>query len=170
MRLAAASFALLLSALAVSLAAAKSTDRNQPMDVEADHTDALLQDDSESVLSGNVRITQGTLDVRADRAVVARKGGEIERVTLTGGPAELKQVGDNGDPMTARARQIVYTLGSDVVVLTGAVEVEQPRGNLRGETIKYDMKTGRLDGGGDGSRVSMRILPKSAAPAPADGD
>jgi hypothetical protein len=35
------------------------------------------------------------------------------------------------------------------------------RGTLRGETIKYDLKTGRLDGGGDGSRVKMRIMPKT---------
>jgi len=36
------------------------------------------------------------------------------------------------------------------------------RGTLRGETVKYDLKTGRLDGGGDGSRVKMRIMPKTA--------
>ena len=39
--------------------------------------------------------------------------------------------------------------------------IEQPRGTLRGESIKYDLKTGRLDGGGDGKRVQMRILPKN---------
>ena len=44
----------------------------------------------------------------------------------------------------------------------GSVVIEQPRGTLRGETIKYDLKTGRLDGGGDGKRVQMRILPKTA--------
>ncbi len=81
---------------------------------------------------------------------------------LTGNPATLKQVNDNGEPMDARARQIVYTLSSDIVVLTGGVVIEQTRGTLRGETIKYDLKTGRLDGGGDGTRVKMRILPKSA--------
>ena len=47
------------------------------------------------------------------------------------------------------------------MVLTGGVVVEQTRGTLRGETIKYDLATGRLDGGGDGSRVQMRIMPKT---------
>ena len=32
-----------------------------------------------------------------------------------------------------------------------------------GETVKYDIDTGRLDGGGDGKRVQLRILPKSAS-------
>lgn len=159
----------LLPALAVALpAAAKTTDRNAPMDIAADHTDAVLSDDSDSVLSGNVQITQGSMEIGADRAVIHRRGGDITEVELTGAPATLKQVADNGEPMNARAARIVYTLSSDQVVLTGGVAIEQPRGTLRGETIKYDLKTGRLDGGGDGSRVQMRILPKSAGAAPAN--
>ena len=156
--------ALLILAALASPALAKSGDRNQPMDISADRTDALLGDDSVSTLEGNVRIRQGTLEVDADRAEVHRAGGDISRIVLTGQSVRLRQVADNGEPMDARARQVVYTLSDEVMVLTGAVEVTQPRGNLRGETIKSDLKSGRLDGGGDGSRVSMRILPK-AAPA-----
>ena len=148
-------------------AQAKSSDRNQPMDVEADRTDAMMTDDSDSTLSGNVRITQGSLEINSDIAIIQRRGGDISRVTLVGAPAQLKQVGDNGEPMTAQARQIVYTLSDDVIVLTGGVVIDKPRGTLRGETIKYDTRSGRLDGGGDGRRVSMRILPKTAAPKPA---
>jgi lipopolysaccharide export system protein LptA len=161
MRLPAVSSLLLIALLPLGVMA-KSTDRNAPMDVEADRTDAMLGDDSDSVLTGNVRITQGTLDVAADKAVIHRKAGDISQVVLTGGPATLKQLSDTGEPMNARANQIIYTLTSDLVVLTGGVVIEQPRGTLRGETIKYDLKTGRMDGGGDGSRVKMRIMPKNA--------
>ena len=160
MRLVALS-SLLLAALLPLSAQAKSTDRNAPMDVEADRTDAVLGDDSDSTLSGNVRITQGSLDVSADKAVIHRKAGDIDQVVLTGSPAILKQLSDTGEPMNARASKIVYTLSSDLIVLTGGVVIEQPRGNMRGETIKYDLKTGRLDGGGDGKRVQMRIMPKT---------
>ena len=156
--------------LALAVAAqAKTTDRNAPMDISADKTDAVLSDDSDSTLTGNVLITQGSMEITADRAVIHRRAGEITEVELTGAPATLKQVADNGEPMNARAGRIVYTLSADVVVLNSSVVIEQPRGNLRGETIKYDLKTGRLDGGGDGSRVQMRILPKSA-PAAAPGN
>ena len=106
------------------------------------------------------------MKIEADRAVIHRRAGEITQIELIGTPATLKQVADNGEPMNARATRIVYTLNEDQVVLTGAVAIEQTRGTLRGETIKYDLKTGRLDGGGDGNRVQMRILPKSATPAP----
>ena len=160
MRLVAPSTVLLLALLPFALQA-KTTDRNAPMDIDAGHTDAQLTDDGETVLSGGVVITQGTLDVRSDKATIHRKNGELSQVVLSGSPATLKQVNDNGEPMNARAAQIIYTLDSDVVVLTGGVVVEQPRGTLRGESIKYDLKTGRLDGGGDGKRVQMRILPRS---------
>ena len=141
---------------------AKSTDRSQPMDIDADRTDALLGDDAVSVLEGNVKIRQGSLEVDADRAEVHRRAGDIDRIVLTGAPARLRQVSDTGEPMDARARQVTYTLASEVMVLKGGVVIEQPRGNLRGETVKYNVDTGRLDGGGDGQRVSLRILPKNA--------
>ena len=154
---------LALAALLPIATLARTADRSAPMDVAADRTDAMLGDDSDSVLTGDVVISQGSLQVHADKAVIHRKAGDITAVELTGAPATLKQVADNGEPMVASASLIVYTLSSDLIVLTGGVVVEQPRGNLRGETIKYDLSSGRLDGGGDGNRVQMRILPKTTA-------
>lgn len=156
------SLPILICALAAAPAFAKSSDREQPMDIDADNIDALLEDNSVSTLVGSVRIRQGSLEVDADKAEIHRKAGEIDRIVLTGAPAHLRQVSDQGEPMNASARQVTYTMTSEIMVLTGAVVIEQPRGNLRGETVKYDINTGRLDGGGDGQRVSMRIMPKTA--------
>jgi lipopolysaccharide export system protein LptA len=159
-------FALALALVAgAATATAKSTDRQQAMDITAAQVDAVLTDDGDARMKGDVVITQGTLNVHADDALVTRKGGEIDEVVLTGAPAVLTQVNDNGEKMTARAAKIVYTISTELIVMTGGVVVNQPRGNLKGEMIKYDLTTGRLDGGGGGGRVSMRILPKSAKPA-----
>ena len=161
MRLVALSLMLLATLLPFD-SIAKTSDRSQPMDVAADHGLADIGDNGDFVLTGNVLITQGTLEVGAERATIQRKSGDISQVVLNGSPATLKQVDDKGETMNARASQIVYyTQGQDLIVLTGGVVIEQPRGTLRGETIKYDLKTGRLDGGGDGSRVHMRIMPKT---------
>jgi lipopolysaccharide export system protein LptA len=146
-----------------SVAFAKSSDRNQPMDVQADNTDSVMEDNSDSILQGNVLISQGSLEIRADRAVIHRRDGDIEKVTLSGGPVHMKQLSDRNETMNASAANIVYTLSSDIIVLNGNVVIEQPRGSMRGETIRYDLKTGRLNGGGDGKRVSMRIMPKTKA-------
>ena len=168
MRLLAVSLTLLATSLSLSSTAlGKSSDRNQPMDVQADSTNALMEDNSDSTLNGNVVITQGTLEIKSDRAIIHRSKGDIDKVTLTGGPVVMKQVNDNGEPMDAQASTIVYTLSSDLILLSGNVIINQPRGSMRGQNVKYDLKTGRLDGGGDGNRVSMRIMPKNKAPAEA---
>lgn len=156
-----AGLAVLLALALPALATAKTSDRKAPMDVDAGHTDSLLTENGDTVLSGGVTITQGTLVVQSDVATIHRKNDEMSQVVLTGSPATMKQVNDNGEPMNARASKIVYTLDSDQVVLTGGVVIEQPRGNMRGEQVTYDLKTGRLNGGSDGSRVKMTILPKT---------
>ena len=158
----AATSLLILCLAASGQVLAKSTDRSQPMDIDADRTDALLGDNAVSVLEGNVKIRQGSLEVDADRAEVHRRAGDIDRIVLTGAPARLRQVSDTGEPMDARAQRVVYTRTSEIMLLTGGVVVEQPRGSLRGETLKYNLDTGRIEGGGDGQRVSLRILPKTA--------
>src|SRR4249920_2667566 len=110
------SFVILATVLAAGVASAKTSDRNAPMDIQAANSDFILKDESDSVLSGNVVITQGTLVVKADKAVIKRKNDDIDEVVLTGAPATLRQLSDTGEPMTARAAQIDYSLTSDRVV------------------------------------------------------
>jgi lipopolysaccharide export system protein LptA len=63
--------------------------------------------------------------------------------------------------MKASAKQIVYMLNAEQIDLLGNVVIDQPRGSMRGESIRYDIKSGRLTGGGDGSRIQMRLEPKA---------
>lgn len=164
----AASFTTLIAlaaALAGTAAWAKSSDRNQPMDLTANSQDCILADDGgPCVFTGNVHIVQGTLDVRAARAEVRRGGGDIQRVILTGSPARLKQELDDGGTIDAAAGTIDYDLQTETVVFTGDAEINQPgRGTMSGGRIVYNMATGRVQGGGaEGGQVRTRILPRSA--------
>lgn len=141
----------------------KSSDRNQPMEIRSDHGNLSMEENSDSILEGNVTITQGTLEIRAAHAIVHRGKDDIESVTLSGRPAEMKQINDNGEPINAQAASISYSLVSDLILLSGQPTIMTPRGSITGEPIKYDLKTGRLNSGGTGSRVSMRIIPKNKA-------
>ncbi len=147
---------------------ARDGDRNQPMDIDAGRQEGTLDGNSINVLSGGVTITQGTLDIRADRADIHQRGGEVVRAVLTGKQALLKQQMDDGSPMTAKADRIDYDMTTDVVLLTGNYTVTTPRGSTTGQRLTYDLKSGRIESGGEGAgRVKMRILPKagqSAAP------
>ena len=155
--LAFAAFALMLA----GAASARDSDRNQPMDIDAGRQEGTLDGNSVNVLSGGVVITQGTLDIRADRADIHQSGGEVVRAVLTGKQAVLKQQMDDGSPMTAKADRIDYEMTSDVIVLTGNYTITTPRGTTSGQRLTYNLKSGRVESGGDSGRVKMTILPKS---------
>ena len=155
--------------LCPGLALAKTGDRQQPIEIQAENSSSVLTGDGEAVLRGNVRIDQGTLAIRADEATVVQRGGEVRRVVFTGERASLQQQADDGTMTRALARRIEYDFGTDVVELTGNVEVVQPRNTLRGERVTYDLATERLDAGGEGGPIRMVIQPRTDAAA-SDGD
>lgn len=148
------------------LAHARSTDRNQSMELDADGQDCNVADaNSKCVFSGNVVIRQGTLDVRASRAEVLRRNGEIDQVVLTGSQATMKQQMDDGTMMNARADRIVYEPRKEVLTLSGNFKIESPQGSNSGQKMVYNMATGQMQSGGDGTRVRTVIQPRSPAPA-----
>jgi lipopolysaccharide export system protein LptA len=149
-------------ALPAALAFARSSDRQQPMDIEAGHQSGTFSGDSVNVLSGGVHISQGSLDIKSSTARVTLAGGDPTRAVFSGGPVVLTQLMDDGTPMTARANGVDYNLKTEIVVFTGAVSIQQPRGSMSGERVVYNLKTGNVDSGGEGAgRVKMRILPRS---------
>ena len=155
---------LVLAALAPALAHARADDRNQPMSLDSDHSDCNLADEnSKCVFSGNVVIVQGTLEIRAERAEVQRRGGEIEQVVLTGKQATMKQQMDDGTMMNASADKIVYETRKEILTLTGNFKIESPRGTNSGQRMVYNMGTGQMQSGGDGTRVRTVIQPKQPA-------
>ncbi|MGN6512112.1 MAG: lipopolysaccharide transport periplasmic protein LptA [Lysobacteraceae bacterium] len=152
-------------------AGARSSDRNQAMDTESQRQSGTWSGNSVNVLSGNVHITQGTLDVRAARAEITMRDGEAVRAVITGAPVVLSQEMDDGTPITARASTVDYNLKAQTAVFTGDVQIQQPRGTMTGERVVYNLETGNIESGGEGNgRVRMHILPKNTAPAaPAAG-
>lgn len=151
-----------IGGLLASTAHAKSSDRNAPMNIDAGAQEGTLDDRAPTVLSGGVTITQGTLNITSSRAEIHSKSGDVSRAVLTGGPVVLKQQMDDGTPMTARASKVDYNMQTEIVVFTGNVQIEQPRGTMSGQRVVYNLKTGQVNSGGEGNgRVKMTIQPKS---------
>ncbi|MEI2433556.1 lipopolysaccharide transport periplasmic protein LptA [Lysobacter yananisis] len=167
--------ALCLAALLLVPAAsayARSSDRNQPMNVDADRSDcSVASDTGPCVLTGNVVIVQGTLQIKSAKADIKRANGDISYVTLTGSQVTLKQELDDGSPFNGRANKVDYDMPKDIVILTGNAFVDKAGDTIKSERIVYNMKTGQVESGGTGSRVSMQLQPKnkdaSASPPPA---
>jgi len=154
---------LLALALVPAAALARTSDRSKPMDINAGHGVLSTDDSAPTVLSGGVIITQGTLEIRSDQAVITSVDGDPVRVVLTGSPVTLKQELDDGKQMDAVAKKVDYDLKTEIVVFTGAVNIRQPSGSIAGERVVYNMKTGQVQGGGQGAndRVKIRIIPKN---------
>jgi len=164
-----ASITLLAALLAPGLAWSKASDRNQPMTIDSNHNDCDFSDNGKCQFRGDVVITQGSLEIHADSADVIQRGGETERVILSGKQARLKQQMDDNTWMNARADNMDYNVNSEVIILSGNYNVESERGTNAGQRMVYNTRTGAMQSGGDGTRVRTVIQPKNKAPA-ASGD
>ena len=151
---------LLICLLFSSVAAARSSDRDQALDVRAGGLDGPISQDGDTVLT-DVTIIQGSLKIDALRATVSRSDGEVTRVLLEGSPASLQQENDSGQMMKANAKLIDYDTNSESILLTGSVLINQGRDEFRGERVRYDTRQGRIlgEGGSDG-RIQLTIHPK----------
>ncbi|KZC42375.1 MULTISPECIES: lipopolysaccharide transport periplasmic protein LptA [Rhodanobacter] len=175
-RRASARFALAIAALgllAAQPALARKSDRQQEMQVAAKNFDGFQKPNSVSTLTGNVVITQGTLKATGAQAKVYFDADtQISRVVITGSPAHLEQLDDNGNLMLGDAATLDYDNLKGIAVLSGNASVTQKgRGDARGDRLTYNTETSQMTGesAGDGM-VHMTFKPKSqpaAAPAPA---
>lgn len=159
---------------------ALSTDRDQPLDVDANsaHFEQNKQIPGASIiyLKGNVKLHQGSLKAHADEATAYQEekqstkteSGEskINRILMMGKPAHLEQIEDDDRGLiTADAQTIDYKVASDTIELTGNVVVIQAsRGEFRSEHMIYNTKTGEMQGGDDRpeGRVHIRMMPKKS--------
>jgi lipopolysaccharide export system protein LptA len=140
---------------------ARRDDRSQPMNIDADRSESSARGAGVSVLSGNVRISQGTMKVEADRAEIHQDDGQIVKVVLEGRPVTFEQELDDDQGMLhARALRVDYDTALDSLLLTGEVHIRQPRGELTSDRVEYSLESGRITSGGEGEgRVRLRIEP-----------
>jgi len=157
--------ALLATALLGCAVAAHAleTDRQQPLEVNADSTDGTLGD-GVTVLRGHVYIKQGTLRINADRADVEKVEGKVRQVVLYGDPAVMVQEIEQQGVVEARAKTITYHVGSGLVTLEGGADVKHPQYEISGEQLTYDLNAQHFMGSGtDDGRIRIRMDPEVEA-------
>jgi lipopolysaccharide transport protein LptA len=141
-------------------------------------TTSLDTDDSSWTLDGNVRIRaeQQQSRLSSDHAVVQFRNGEIDRITITGDPAEFEQQRPGSNVITrGRARQIVYEAGAGTVRLVQDAWLSDGSKEIKTPQLVYDIRkaeirnTGAAEGGGKTSgssssndRVIITIDPKAS--------
>jgi len=152
----------LAALLAHAPAMALQTDRQQPLEVNADATDGTLGD-GVTVLSGRVDIRQGSLHIKADRAEVDKLDGRVHTVVLRGAPAFLEQEIEQQGMVQAEATTITYQVANGLVTLEGDADVRHPQYQISGDSLTYDLNQQHFQGSGDpadGGRIRIRLDPE----------
>lgn len=158
----------LIAIIALSVPAltwAKSSDRNQPIYLDSNNQEGVMDGNSTNVWTGNVTLKQGSLDIAAQRAELTQRDGDPSKAVFTGSPVKLRQQQDDGTWMDATANRIEYDMSTETITLIGNYTVKSPRGSNSGQRMVYNTKTGNMQSGGDGTRVKTVIQPKSAGAA-----
>jgi lipopolysaccharide export system protein LptA len=141
---------------------ALESDRQAPLQVNANSTDGMLGDGVTTV-RGNVDIRQGTLHIRADEAEVNKTGGRVKSVTVRGTPAFLEQEIEDQGLVQATANVIDYQVASGLVTLTGNADVQHPQYRISGDLLTYDLNIQHFQGNSDengNGRIHIQLDPE----------
>ncbi len=152
---------LLLALLLPFAAQGLSTDRDQPIEVEADRLE-VRDEENLSVYEGNVNLTQGSLQIRSDRLVIHfNDKRELTLMEMTGNPARLRQLDDQQREMRGQARRINYTESESLLELIGDARFDHAGDSIESERIRIDTDNNSIEAGSSDSdqRVKMLIQP-----------
>lgn len=131
----------LLALVTIASAHAERTDRDKPVNIEADR---MTADDAKqvAVFEGRVVLTQGTFTLRAERLTVRQdKEGNQYGVAL-GKPARFRQKRDGVDEwVDGEALRIEYDGKSERVELFDEARVTRDKDEVRGNYISYDTRS-----------------------------
>jgi len=134
------------SLLAYSLiAVALSTDKDQPIEVEADYAEL---DDKKgiTIYEGNVIVTQGSMRIDGDKMTVTyNENDDLDTLIVTGLPAHYQQMPDGGTvPDEAEALQMEYHSLKNLIVLINEALVKQEGLRFSGNRIEYDTEKSKV--------------------------
>jgi len=161
------SVALLLLLLPCQLWAL-ATDRDQPIEVEADQLEVREQEGI-SIYQGNVKLVQGSLEINADRVVIHfNEANELTLMEMTGTPATLRQLDDNQQEMWGEAKQIDYTQSKSLLELRDSARLSQAGDIIESDLIRINTESSSLQAGSTESdqRVKMLIQPRQDSATP----
>ena len=153
----------LLASLPMSAAFALSSDREQPIHINADRMVAE-EPKGYSHYLGNVQITQGSLKVDADEVYIYLIDGLLNKLIIIGEPAKLQQIPDNSAEIVySRAKRMEYFASTDRLLLMKDAEVWQGANRFSGDHIEYDTLNSRVSANSNGKesgRIRAVITPQ----------
>lgn len=172
--------------VAAGSAWALKSDKNQPINIHADHaefkTDPRNANNGTGIYTGHVVITQGSIEIDGDKAVFHIINNDLDSAEVYGDPVTFTQQPDTGEPMHGQSQELTYDVPKNQVTLITSAKLTQMvlsavgKGinktntpNLRlvtADHILYNTDTQHVvaKAGEEEQRVHVSFPPKTAAP------
>ena len=123
---------------------ALSTDKDQPADISADRITFDMKTGYRVYLR-DVLITQGTLNIKADKLIAKYKDGKLETATAWGNMAKFRQRPDGKDnDVFGSAKKMILNETENTLTLIDNASLKQAGNTAKGKKIIYNMATHRL--------------------------
>lgn len=152
---------------------ALSTDKDQPIEIEADTAD-LDNKKGVTIYRGNVVLIQGSVRMTGDIMTVYFKDHELDILIMEGKPARYRQLPDDSKIYDeAEALRMEYYELKSLVILIDKASFKQEGLSFSGNRIEYDTEHSRVkargsikaqggavDSSSSGERVKIILKPK----------
>jgi lipopolysaccharide export system protein LptA len=103
-----------------------------------------------AIYKGNVRITQGSINISADYLEVYNHGRRGEEVMVfSGKPASFSQTMDDGAKISAQAKDIRFERAKNLIKMSKNVSVKWGENTVSGDAINYDIEKRILNADGN---------------------
>jgi len=123
---------------------ALSTDKDQPIEIEADSAD-LDNEKGVTIYRGNVVLIQGSVRMTGDTMTVYFKNDELDNLIMEGKPARYRQLPDDSEIYDeAEALRMEYYELKSLVILIDKASFKQEGLSFSGNRIEYDTEHSKV--------------------------
>lgn len=137
-------------------------DFSKAIELTAGHEELDIKN-NRLLLTDNVTVKQGTLEIKADRVEALRNTDQqADTFIAEGNPATYTQQLDDGSTISAQADRITYYQAREVLELVGNAQVSQGSSRSSAQIITYDLAEQTVSASGEGSennRVTTIFTP-----------
>jgi len=137
---------------------AADSDRDQPINIEADQLE-IREQDNVSIYNGNVQLVQGSLRMNSDRMVIHfNDANELTLMEMTGNPAKFQQLDNEQQLIRGEAEQIDYSDLDSLLILRRKASLDQDGNVITSDLIRFNTATSGLEAGGLKSNVRTTVV------------
>lgn len=137
--------AVVLLNLPLNLALALPEDRDEPLNIVSDEA-TYDQAKETGTYTGNVVMTQGHLEIKADQATFYLVEGELDYIVATGKLVKIKDLPKEDEPWVyGEGKSLHYYPNRDLLELRTDAKVTQAEDIVTADKIDYNLETRKIN-------------------------